>query len=106
MSRGLHRRAARLAERNSVSLNTFLNILISHGVGAEDFSEYLAQKIVDQQRATTIDVKIVKAHYQTEVNASFLLLPDSPLYIPESKTEPRSKVSHRKKSSLEVTQDA
>ncbi len=45
LPRGIHRQAARMAERDRISLNSYLVSAISARVGAEDFSTVLAQKL-------------------------------------------------------------
>jgi predicted RNase H-like HicB family nuclease len=52
LPRGLHRQAARMAEREGVSLNHFLSTAIAARLGAEDFYSYLAERF-EARMATT-----------------------------------------------------
>jgi predicted RNase H-like HicB family nuclease len=48
LPKSLHRQAARLAERNGVSLNQFLVSTIAEGVGARDCFAWLKEKLKEQ----------------------------------------------------------
>jgi predicted RNase H-like HicB family nuclease len=48
MPRSIHRQAAKLADRDDTSLNTFLVSAVSAKVGAEDFYNVLAQRFEQQ----------------------------------------------------------
>lgn len=53
LPRSIHRQAARMAERDGSSLNTYLVSAVAAKVGIEDFSSVLVQRI-EQHLATTI----------------------------------------------------
>jgi antitoxin HicB len=53
LPKSIHRQAARMAERDETSLNTYLVSAVAAKVGVEDFSSVLVQRI-EQRLATTI----------------------------------------------------
>ena len=53
LPRSIHKRSAQLAERDETSLNTYLVSAISARVGAEEFYNVLAQRLMDQRLTTT-----------------------------------------------------
>lgn len=63
MPRGLHRRAARLAERDRVSLNQYLVTAVAERVGAEDALRRLAEYL--QRSITTITTIVTVENTQT-----------------------------------------
>lgn len=71
MPRGLHRRAARLAERDRVSLNQYLVAAVAERVGAEDALRRLAEYL---ERSITTIATVVRVE-----NTQTFLLPGSPL---------------------------
>lgn len=118
LPRSLHRAAARLAERDNVSLNTYFISAISKDVGAEGSSDRVSDRVsdrimeridrrLDQQRPTTVDIKVVNATMNATVNAA-IYLPEEQLYIPDNIELGRSQqhIKQRKKSSAEVTRNA
>ncbi len=76
LPRSMHRQATRLAERDGVSLNTFLVSAIAARIGAEDFYTRLAGNI--ERRLVNMEQKISTlrlnaAHTGTTINNPIIL---------------------------------
>jgi predicted HicB family RNase H-like nuclease len=52
LPRSIHKQAAKMAERDRSSLNTYIVSAVSAKVGVEDFSDLLAQRLEQQLMAT------------------------------------------------------
>jgi predicted RNase H-like HicB family nuclease len=57
MPKGLHRRAARMAEREGVSLNQYLVTSVASRVGAEDFCGRLAHRFEQRMISSMYDIR-------------------------------------------------
>lgn len=68
LPRSVHRAAARLAERDNVSLNTYFVSAISAAVGAEKFSDHMMQKLDElKKQASRFNVVEVNANVHASI---------------------------------------
>lgn len=93
MPRGLHRRAARLAERDRVSLNQYLVTAVAERVGAEDALRRLAEYL---QRSITNITTIVRV----ENTQTFLLGSPPEMVLFESGREIIGSLGHKPPKAL------
>jgi predicted RNase H-like HicB family nuclease len=83
LPRGLHRRAAQMAERDGTSLNTFLVEAIAERVGASDLYERMAQKVMRQSvHAPMIIVQQLGGQHAGTDESSQYATVGAPLKIP------------------------
>jgi predicted RNase H-like HicB family nuclease len=110
LPRGLHRRAAQMAERDRTSLNQFLATAIAERLGADDLYKRMVQKITQTPINFFIHMPISVGNTSMQSISSSPTGP-STLILPEvtngkTKRKPASRVSSHKRSKKQNLREA
>lgn len=109
LPRATHRKAIRLAEREGVSLNTFLVAAIEARIGAKEIATELTQQL--KQMVQEMEQRLVKQTAKNDVELAVSLVKawEQPTYIALGETASNSMAAHKvvvrkEKETIEVIQ--